>query len=205
MSIREYLGSSVSCLGIHLAHILWNVRLLYTPEYNDPWTMLNFYAISSTMTLRSSRTMALASSNVFVTGSCWGKPKALFISHICLAFLVHFFSIVHTFPRNSIVPRLCTQTHVISAPCKPSACKNGPQISVRPWYKLKVLQSYSLLDHNSHNAIKGETISEFKHHIPVTVLPTLKGLAHIGDCQEKRKSMENFWRSPVAWTWEIGT
>jgi len=50
MSITEYLDSSVSCLGTHLAHILWNLRLLHTPEYNDPWTMLNFYAISSTMT-----------------------------------------------------------------------------------------------------------------------------------------------------------
>lgn len=157
------------------------------------------------MTLLSSRTMASASSNVSVTGSCWGTPTELFISHICLAFLEHFSSTVHTFPRKSTVPRLCTQMHVISAPCQPYACKNGPQISVRPWYKLKALQSYSLLDSNTHNDIKVETKSELKHHIPVTVLPTLKGLPHTGDCQEKRKNMETFWRSPVAWTWEMGT
>lgn len=199
MSI-EYLGSSVSCLGIHLAHILWNLRLLYTPEYNYPWTMLNFYAISSTMTLLSSRTMASASSNVSVTGSCWGTTSAPIISHICLAFLELFSSTIHTFPRNSIVPRLCTQMHVISALCKPSACKNGPQISVRPWYKLKVL-----LDSKARNDIKVQTKSELKHHIPVTVLPILKGFPHTSDCQEKRKSVETFWRSPVAWPWEMGT
>jgi len=48
-------------------------------------------------------------------------------------------------------------------------------------------------------------MSELKHHMPVTVLPTLKGLPHTGDCQEKKKSVETFWRSPVAWRWEMGT